>query len=122
MDVDIQIKRVYDPADAQDGVRVLVDRLWPRGLTKEQVKADLWLKEVAPSTALRKWFHQDMQQWERFRQRYFAELDGSPEPITKLLELAQNNRLTLLFSSREADRNHALALKEYLLSRFDPNA
>ncbi len=122
MAIDIQTKRVYDPFESKDGFRVLVDRLWPRGLTSEQVKADLWLKEVAPSTELRKWFHQDMLNWGEFRQRYYDELDGNPEPITRLLDLAQNNRLTLLFSSREADRNHALALKEYLLARFEPNA
>jgi uncharacterized protein YeaO (DUF488 family) len=121
MAIDIQTKRVYDPAEPEDDTRVLVDRLWPRGLTKELVKADLWLKEVAPSAELRKWFHQDMSNWEEFRQRYYSELDGNPTPIARLLELSQNNRLTLLFSSREADRNHALALKEYLLIRFKSN-
>lgn len=122
MATEIQVKRVYEPAGPQDGVRVLVDRLWPRGLSKEQVKADLWLKEIAPSTELRKWFHQNMQQWAEFQRRYLAELDDQPEAVTKLLELAKENRLTLLFSSREADSNHALMLKEYLFSRIKNSA
>lgn len=118
MAIEVQVKRVYEPAVPQDGVRVLVDRLWPRGLTKEQVKADLWLKEVAPSTELRKWFHQNMQQWEAFQHRYLAELEDQPEAVAKLLDLANQNRLTLLFSSRETEHNHALLLKEYLLARL----
>lgn len=122
MSIEIQVKRVYESADPQDGYRVLVDRLWPRGLTKEQVKADLWLKEAAPSNELRKWFHQNMQQWEAFQRRYLAELEDQPEAIAKLLEPAKENRLTLLFSSREAEHNHALALKEYLLSRSKNSA
>lgn len=122
MSIEIQVKRVYESADPQDGYRVLVDRLWPRGLTKEQVKADLWLKEAAPSTELRKWFHQNIQQREAFLRRYLAELEDQPEAVAKLLELAKENRLTLLFSSREAEHNHALALKEYLLSRSKNSA
>ena len=122
MAIEIMTKRVYEPADPEDGIRVLVDRLWPRGLTKDHVAADLWLKAVAPSTELRKWFHQNMQQWEAFQRRYLAELDDQPEAVEKLLELAKENRLTLLFSSREAEHNHALALKEYLLSRIKNSA
>ena len=122
MSIEIQVKRVYEPADPQDGTRVLVDRLWPRGLTKEQVKADLWLKEAAPSSELRKWFHQNMQQWEVFQRRYLVELEGQTEAVAKLLELANENRLTLLFSSREAEHNHAMVLKEYLLARLGAKA
>lgn len=113
----IALKRVYDPPDADDGFRVLVDRLWPRGLTKEQVHADLWLKDVAPSTELRLWFSHDPAKWEEFKTRYFAELAGQEEALMKLLDLAAKGKLTLLYSSRETQINQAVALREYLLSR-----
>lgn len=115
--MDIQTKRVYEPAHPQDGFRVLVDRVWPRGKTKEQVRADLWLKDVAPSTALRKWFNHDRSKWEAFKNRYYAELDANPQAVTRLLEKAAEGRLTLLFSARDVDYNQAVALKEYLLLR-----
>jgi uncharacterized protein YeaO (DUF488 family) len=113
--MDIQTKRVYEPAHPQDGFRVLVDRVWPRGKTKEQVQAGLWLKDVAPSTALRKWFNHDRSKWETFKSRYSAELDANPQAVTQLLEKAGQGRLTLLFSARDAEYNQAVALKEYLL-------
>lgn len=115
--MDIQVKRVYEPADPQDGFRVLVDRLWPRGLKKEQVQADLWLKEIAPSNELRKWSHHDPERWDEFRRRYFAELDANPEPVKRLLEAAAGRRLTLLYSARSEEQNQAVALREYLLTR-----
>jgi uncharacterized protein YeaO (DUF488 family) len=114
--MDIQIRRVYEPADPQDGYRVLVDRLWPRGLTKAQVNADLWLKEAAPSTDLRKWYHHEPQMWEEFKRRYFLELDAAPEAVQRLLDAAAGQRLTLLFSARDVEANQAAALKDYLLS------
>lgn len=117
MAMDIQIKRVYDPADPADGCRVLVDRIWPRGMTKEQVSAEQWLKAAAPSTGLRKWSHHDPEKWDEFKRRYFAELDANPEPVRQLLDLAAKSRLTLLYSARDADHNQAVALKEYLLKR-----
>ncbi|HWR90431.1 MAG TPA: DUF488 family protein [Dissulfurispiraceae bacterium] len=115
--MDIATKRVYDPPDRHDGFRVLVDRVWPRGMTKEQVQADLWLKDVAPSTALRMWFGHDPSKWEEFKKRYFAELDAHPEAVAGLLGAAAKGRLTLLFSARDLSHNQAVALKEYLLTR-----
>ncbi len=114
---DIQTKRVYEPPAPDDGFRVLVDRLWPRGLTKAQVQADLWLKDVAPSTALRKWSGHDPAKWQAFKRRYFAELDANPQPVARLLAQASQGRLTLLFSARDVERNQAVALREYLLAR-----
>jgi uncharacterized protein YeaO (DUF488 family) len=113
--VDIRVKRVYDPADPQDGFRVLVDRVWPRGMTKEKVRADLWLKEIAPSTSLRKWFGHDRLRWVEFKSRYFSELAAAPE-VSRLLAEAEKGRLTLLFSSHDTECNQAVALREYLLS------
>jgi uncharacterized protein YeaO (DUF488 family) len=119
---DILTKRVYEPANPDDGFRVLVDRVWPRGMTKEQVQADLWLKEAAPSTALRKWFGHDRSKWETFKRRYSSELDAKPEAVAKLLDQAAKGRLTLLFSTRDAEYNQAVALREYLLSRSKKRA
>lgn len=118
---EIRTKRVYEPADRHDGLRVLVDRVWPRGLTKEQVKADLWLKDVAPSTSLRKWFDHDQNKWVTFKDRYFAELDRNTELVEKLLKSRKKARLTLLFSARDLAYNQAVALREYLLSRLHKN-
>lgn len=115
--MDLQIKRVYEPASPQDGFRVLVDRLWPRGLTREQVQAGLWLKEIAPSNELRKWYGHDPAKREEFKRRYFAELDAAPEAVQTLLEQAVKGRVTLLFSSKETQYNNAQALREYLLAK-----
>ncbi|MDD3554311.1 MAG: DUF488 family protein [Deltaproteobacteria bacterium] len=117
MILDIRTKRVYEPPDARDGFRVLVDRIWQRGMAKKQVRTDLWLRDVAPSTALRKWFAHDPSKWEEFKKRYFAELDKNPESVHVLLEAAAKGTLTLLFSARDAEHNQAIALKEYLLSK-----
>lgn len=115
---DIQIKRVYEPASPEDGWRVLVDRLWPRGMTKERAQADLWLKEAAPSTELRLWFGHDPAKWDEFMRRYRAELDAQPEAVAALLAAAARGRLTLLYSARDETRNQAVALREYLLARL----
>lgn len=117
MPPDIRIKRVYEPAGPQDGFRVLVDRVWPRGMTKDRVQADLWLKDVAPGTELRKWYSHDPLKWEEFKKLYFQELDAKPEIIGRLLDLAVEKPLTLLFASHEQILNQAAALKEYLLSK-----
>ncbi len=117
MATDIQIKRVYEPAHPSDGTRVLVDRVWPRGLSKEQVQAELWLKAVAPSTKLRQWFQHDRGKWQEFRQRYREELDANPEAVAQLRLAMKQQRLTLLFSSRDSECNQAVVLKDYLLSR-----
>ena len=114
---DIRAKRVYEPTNAHDGFRVLVDRVWPRGMTKEKLKADLWLKDVAPSTALRKWFSHDQSKWDAFKSRCFLELDAKPKAVAGLLDEAAKGRVTLLFSSRDIECNQAVALKEYLLSQ-----
>lgn len=113
----IKTKRIYEPAAATDGYRVLVDRLWPRGLTKEAAAIDRWMKEVAPSDELRKWFHANMDEWDEFRARYEAELKNS-EALNALRSLASENELvTLLFAAKTEDRNQALVLKELLEKR-----
>ena len=112
----ITIKRVYDPIDSDDGVRVLVDRLWPRGVSKQALKADHWLREVAPSDQLRQWFGHDPNRWEEFKLRYFAELQTKPETIELLLELAQEKGLVILYAARDVHHNQAIALQQYLLS------
>ncbi|MBE9504711.1 MAG: DUF488 family protein [Proteobacteria bacterium] len=112
----IHVKRIYDKLSEEDGSRVLVDRLWPRGLKKEDAHIDLWLKEIAPSTELRKWFDHDPHKWEEFRKRYFSELKNNSETITRLLHEMNKGELTLLFSARNAEFNNAVALKEYLES------
>ena len=119
---DIRTKRVYEPANPHDGFRVLVDRVWPRGMTQAQVQADLWLKDVAPSTALRKWFSHDRSKWEAFKSRYFLELDTKPQVVARLLDEAAKGRLTLLFSARDTEYNQAVALRVHLLSRSKKRA
>jgi len=114
--MEMQTKRVYDPFTKKDGIRVLVDRVWPRGMTKERLQADLWLKDAAPSTALRKWFGHDRSRWEEFKNRYFSELNAKPEVVKQLRELAAKGRLPLLFSTRDSQYNQAVVLKEYLSS------
>jgi uncharacterized protein YeaO (DUF488 family) len=113
--IDIRIKRVYELSDPRDGFRVLVDRVWPRGLTKDQVHADLWLKDAAPSTELRKWFNHDHEKWEEFKKRYSFELEAKPETVSFLVNKASKRPLTLLISSRDEEFNQGIALKEYLL-------
>ncbi len=116
MKIDIRIKRIYDAAGPEDGYRVLVDRIWPRGVAKAAAGVDLWLKEIAPSTALRQWFNHDPLKWTAFKSSYFRELDGKPELAATLLEKAATGRLTLLFSARDSEFNQAVALREYLTS------
>ena len=110
----IQTKRVYEPANKEDGIRILVDRIWPRGMTKEQLQADLWLKDAAPSTALRTWFGHNRSRWEMFKNRYSSELDAKQHVVNQLLELAAKKRITLLSSARDTQCNQAVVLKEYL--------
>ena len=117
--MDIRTKRVYNAKNSGDGYRVLVDRVWPRGMSKERVQADLWLKETAPSTELRQWFGHEHSKWETFKSRYFSELDAEPEAVGRLLDEAARGRLTLLFSAKDTEYNQAVALKEYLLSRAE---
>jgi len=115
--MEIKIKRMYDPVETDDGFRVLVDRNWPRGITKAQAHIDLWLREIAPSSELRKWFSHDPAKWEEFKKRYFEELEAKPEVVSRLLEIIAKGPVTLLYSAREREYNQAVALKEYLLKR-----
>lgn len=110
--MNIAIKRVYEPP-GEDGTRILVDRLWPRGLKKEKLQG-LWLKEVGPSTELRKWFGHDPQKWVEFKKRYFAELDAQSEVVKKILALASQDKVTFLYASHDHEYNQAVALREYL--------
>lgn len=112
----IAIKRVYDEPAQNDGTRVLVDRLWPRGIKKEQAYVDLWLKEVAPGNELRKWFNHDPTRFSEFRHRYKAELqsDICQQALTTLRDLAKQNTLTLLFSAKDTEHNNAIVLRELL--------
>lgn len=111
-----------ESADPQDGFRVLVDRLWPRGISKELLRADLWMKEAAPSTELRKWYHHDLSKLEEFKQRYFSELDANQDAVKLLLEIANKGRLTLLYSAKDTEHNQAVVLREYLLARSKSQA
>lgn len=110
----LAVKRVYDPPAPEDGYRVLVDRLWPRGLKKEEAALDLWAKDVGPSRELRQWFGHEAARWEGFRHRYAAELDGAAEHWRPLLARAARQRVTLLYGARDEDHNNAVALKMYL--------
>ena len=110
------MKRVYEPPIATDGRRILVDRLWARGLSKDKAKVDLWLKEIAPSTELRHWYGHDPDKWPEFKQRYYTELAANPEAVEAILQEVRAGRVTLLFSSKEEQLNNALALKEYIES------
>lgn len=110
----IQVKRVYDPAASDDGTRLLVERLWPRGMKKEEAKLDEWIKDVAPSTELRKWFSHDPVKWPEFQKRYRAELDKHPEAWQPILDAAKKGKVTLLFSSHDTEHNNVIALKKYL--------
>lgn len=110
----LQTKRIYDPPSPADGVRILIDRLWPRGISKESAKLDYWAKDIAPSHELRKWYRHEPAKWEEFRTRYFAELDAASEAVDALRAHLGDGTVTLLFSSKETALNNATALKEYL--------
>ena len=112
----IQTKRIYEASAAADGRRILVDRLWPRGLSKSDASIDFWARSVAPSNALRRWYQHDPDKWEEFRRRYFAELDDNPAAVAELRAQLGEGAVTLLFSSREERLNNASALLEYLES------
>jgi uncharacterized protein YeaO (DUF488 family) len=116
----ILIKRAYEPAGAEDGMRFLVDRLWPRGISREALRLDAWLKEVAPSDGLRRWFGHDPAKWVEFEARYFAELDEKPETWQPVLTAARQGNVTLLFGARDTEHNNAVALKAYLEKRLMP--
>ncbi len=110
----IQLKRAYDPPAAADGKRILVERLWPRGVRKEALHLDGWMKDVAPTTALRQWFHADAARWPEFHHRYLAELEANAAACAELLEAARAGQLTLLYAAHDTEHNSAVVLKEYL--------
>ena len=114
----IRIRRVYDSPQPGEGARFLVDRLWPRGMKKETLGLEAWTKAAAPSDALRRWYGHDPKKWEDFQRRYRAELDASPEAWQVILEAARHGPVTLLYSSRETERNNAVALRDYLLEKL----
>lgn len=113
----IKLKRAYEPAARTDGARYLIERLWPRGVKKESLPMRGWLKDVAPSTELRKWFSHDPERWNEFRRRYFAELRKHTQALQPLLDAARRGTVTLIYSSHDQKHNNAVALKEYLESR-----
>lgn len=114
----IQIKRVYEPPDPDDGTRFLVERLWPRGIRKDALMMTDWLRDVAPSQELRRWFGHNPERWDEFQRRYRAELEAGPDAWGPLLEVARRGNVTLLYSARDAQRNSALLLKEFLEARL----
>ena len=114
---DVNLKRAYEPPSPRDGTRILVDRLWPRGVKKAKARIGLWLKDVAPSAALRQWFGHDPARWSEFRRRYRAELKRQPEPLARLRALARQGRVTLVFGAHDARRNQAVVLRDLLAGR-----
>jgi len=113
----IQLKRAYDKPSRDDGLRVLVERLWPRGLTKERAAVDLWLKDVAPSPELRKWFGHDPDKWEQFQKRYWKELKENDDAVRLLKQKGKRGTVTLVYAARDEEHNGALALKRFLERR-----
>jgi uncharacterized protein YeaO (DUF488 family) len=110
----IRIKRVYEKPDKGDGKRILVDRLWPRGLTKAKANVDLWLKDIAPSTELRKWFGHEPGKWEEFKRRYRTELEGNEEHVSLLQQQVKKGTVTLVYGAKDEEHNEAVVLKEFL--------
>jgi uncharacterized protein YeaO (DUF488 family) len=110
----IGVKRVYEPPAEGDGMRILVERLWPRAMTKERARIDLWLKEVSPSPELRKWFSHDDSKWEEFKERYRRELDMNVASVRKIVELASEGPVTMVYAAKDPERNSAVLLLEYI--------
>lgn len=115
----IQIKRAYEKPEIEDGIRILVDRLWPRGIKKDDLSLDSWLKEVAPSNKLRKWFGHDPDKWPEFCRRYSIELDQHSEALKSIQQAAKQRTVTLIYSAKDEEHNNAAALKGYLDSRLN---
>ena len=110
----IKLKRAYEPASKDDGLRILVERLWPRGVSKQKAKIDLWLKDLAPSTELRKWYGHDPAKWPQFKKRYWAELKDQSDVLTLLKYVTRERAVTFVYAASDVERNSALALKEFL--------
>lgn len=115
--LDIRLKRAYEPPAADDGTRVLIDRLWPRGVTKTEAAIEHWFRDLAPSTELRQWFRHDPALWDEFQRRYKDELDRHPERLDELLRLARAGPLTLVYGARDEQHNDAVVLRDVLLAR-----
>jgi uncharacterized protein YeaO (DUF488 family) len=111
---DIQIRRIYEPPRADDGARILVDRLWPRGVSKEDAKLTLWLKDIAPSTELREWFGHESSRWHEFSRRYRAELKANEAAVAEIATFLRSGRVTLLYGARDTEHNEAVVLADYL--------
>jgi uncharacterized protein YeaO (DUF488 family) len=111
----IRTKRIYRAARNSDGKRILVDRIWPRGLSKDRARLDAWMKDIAPSDGLRTWFHENAGQWEEFKQRYFVEIEANHDAAAALSDAVRDGVVTLLYASADEERNNAVALREYLL-------
>ena len=116
----ITLKRAYDSASRTDGKRFLVERLWPRGVSKAELRVDAWLKEVGPTTELRRWFSHDPGKWSEFRRRYFRQLDSRPEAWRPIASAARRGRVTLVYSSHDTEHNNAVALQQYLQAKRRP--
>jgi uncharacterized protein YeaO (DUF488 family) len=114
----IKLKRAYEPASRDDGTRFLVERLWPRGVKKDALRLDVWLKDVAPSTELRQWFGHDPAKWSQFQRRYRAELKANAGSLEPILKTARRGRVTLVYSSHDQEHNNAVVLKAYVESRL----
>ncbi len=114
MAIQIEAKRIYEPYSKKDGYRILVDRLWPRGISKEKARVDLWFKEITPSTGLRKWYNHEEEKFEEFRMRYQHELDENKGLLESFFKKLKNNKITLLFAGKESPINHVVILKEYM--------
>ena len=110
----IRVKRIYEPPDRADGYRILVDRVWPRGVSKADASVDAWMREIAPSTELRRWFGHDASCWQEFKQRYFIELDARQDLVAEILSRARRSPVRLIYSARDKDHNQAVALAAYL--------
>jgi uncharacterized protein YeaO (DUF488 family) len=117
----IQIKRVYEPHATADGARFLVERLWPRGVTKASLEMDAWVKDAAPSTELRRWFKHDPEKWAEFKRRYVAELDGRSDAWKPILTKARRGRVTLLYSAHDVEHNNAVVLRDFLNHELQAN-
>ena len=120
--ITIRVKRVYEEPEDADGCRILVDRLWARGLSKEKAKVDVWVKEIAPSTELRRWYGHDPNKWTEFKSRYAAELEANPSQVEEIMGEVHAGIVTFLYSSKEEQLNNAVALKEYIASRIHDKA
>src|SRR5690606_37347118 len=118
----VRLKRAYEPASSSDGMRVLVDRLWPRGVKKADAKIDEWMKDIAPSSELRKWFGHDPARWPEFRKRYAAEIKEHPEQLQRLRALAREGALTLVFSASDEEHNNAVVLRDMILDQSGRHA